>query len=353
MATITEKHERIDRITVKITYSIASIVLILLLVYGGYTLVKMYRYEETNDAQVEEYINPILSRTTGFVQEIKFRDHQRVHKGDTLFVIDKNETLMQLQEAEAILSSAKASLLVLESNAVTTTSSASVSEASIAASRAKLWQQEQEFNRYKKLLDEEAVTQQHFEAIKTSFEIAKSEYKAVQNTYKTARGRINDVDSQLAVAKANVQQREAIVENIKLNLTYAVITAPADGIMGDKTLQVGQLIQKGQTLGFIVDQDQGKWIVANFKETQIANMKEGQEVVIKVDAYSDETYHGKIQSLAPATGSRFSLLPPDNATGNFVKIIQRFPVRILLTDAVAKTNNLRAGMNAEVLIPKL
>lgn len=353
MATITEKHERIDRITVKITYSIASIVLILLLVYGGYTLVKMYRYEETNDAQVEEYINPILSRTTGFVQEIKFRDHQRVHKGDTLFVIDKNETLMQLQEAEAILSSAKASLLVLESNAVTTTSSASVSEASIAASRAKLWQQEQEFNRYKKLLDEEAVTPQHFEAIKTSFEIAKSEYKAVQNTYLTAKGRINDVDSQLAVAKANVQQREAIVANIKLNLTYAIITAPADGIMGDKTLQVGQLIQKGQTLGFIVDQDQGKWIVANFKETQIANMKEGQEVEIKVDAYSDETYHGKIQSLAPATGSRFSLLPPDNATGNFVKIIQRFPVRILLTDAVSKTNNLRAGMNAEVLIPKL
>ena len=353
MATITEKHERIDRITVKVTYSIATIVLILLLIYGFYTLVKMYRYEKTNDAQVEEYINPILSRTTGFVQEIKFRDHQKVHKGDTLFVIDKNETLMQLQEAEAILSSAKASLLVLESNAVTTTSSASVSEASIAASRAKLWQQEQEFNRYKKLLDEEAVTQQHFEAIKTSFEIAKSEYNAVQNTYKTAKGRINDVDSQLAVAKANVQQREAIVENIKLNLTYAVITAPADGIMGDKTLQVGQLIQKGQTLGFIVDQDQGKWIVANFKETQIANMKEGQEVVIKVDAYSDETYHGKIQSLAPATGSRFSLLPPDNATGNFVKIIQRFPVRILLTDAVAKTNNLRAGMNAEVLIPKL
>lgn len=353
MATTTEKHERIDRITVKITYSIASIVLILLLVYGGYTLVKMYRYEETNDAQVEEYINPILSRTTGFVQEIKFRDHQRVHKGDTLFVIDKNESLMQLQEAEAALSSAKASLLVLESNAITTTSSASVSEASIAASKAKLWQQEQEFNRYKKLLDEEAVTQQHFEAIKTSFEIAKSEYKAVQNTYKTAKGRINDVDSQWAVAKANIQQREAIVENIKLNLTYAVITAPADGIMGDKTLQVGQLIQKGQTLGFIVDQDQGKWIVANFKETQIANMKEGQEVEIKVDAYSDETFHGKIQSLAPATGSRFSLLPPDNATGNFVKIIQRFPVRILLTDAVSKTNHLRAGMNAEVLIPKL
>jgi membrane fusion protein (multidrug efflux system) len=353
MATTTEKHERIDRIIVKITYSIASLVLVLLLVYGVYSLVKMYRYEETNDAQVEEYINPIVSRTTGYVQEVKFRDHQRVHKGDTLLVIDKNETMMELQEAEAALSSAKASLLVLESNAVTTASSASISEASIAASKAKLWQQEQEFSRYKKLLAEEAVTQQHFEAIKTSFEIAKSEYKAVQNSYKTAKGKINDVDSQLVVAQANVEQREAIVNHIKLNLTYAVITAPADGFMGDKTLQVGQLIQKGQTVGFIVDQDQGKWIVANFKETQIANMKEGQEVVIKVDAYSDETYHGKIQSLAPATGSRFSLLPPDNATGNFVKIIQRFPVRILLTDAVSKTNNLRAGMNAEVLIPKL
>ncbi|TDE01426.1 HlyD family secretion protein [Flavobacterium hiemivividum] len=353
MATTTEKHERIDRIIVKITYSIASIVLVLLVIYGLYALVKMYRYEETNDAQVEEYINPIISRTTGYVQEIKFRDHQRVYKGDTLLVIDKNETMMQLKEAEAELSSARASLVVLESNTVTTTSSASISEASIAASQAKLWQQEQEFSRYKKLLAEEAVTQQHFEAIKTSFEIAKSEYKAVLNSYKTAKGKINDVGSQLVVAKANVQQREAIVEHIKLNLTYAVITAPADGIMGDKTLQVGQLIQKGQTIGFIVDQDQGKWIVANFKETQIANLKEGQEVEIKVDAYSKETFHGKIQSLAPATGSRFSLLPPDNATGNFVKIIQRFPVRILLTDAVAKTNNLRAGMNAEVLIPKL
>lgn len=353
MATKTERHERIDRITVKITYSIAAVVLLLLLVYGAFTLVKMYRYEETNDAQVEEYINPILSRTTGFVQEIKFRDHQKVQKGDTLLVIDKNETLMQLQEAEATLSSAKASLLVLESNTVTTTSSASVSEASIAGAKAKLWQQEQEYNRYKKLLAEEAVTPQHFEAIKTSFDIAKAEYKAVQNSYKTAKGKINDADSQLAVAKATVQQREAIVANIKLNLTYAVITAPSDGIMGDKTLQVGQLIQKGQTLGFIVDQDQGKWIVANFKETQIANMKEGQEVEINVDAYSNETFHGRIQSLAPATGSRFSLLPPDNATGNFVKIIQRFPVRILLTDAVAKTKNLRAGMNAEVLVPKL
>ncbi|WP_413998793.1 HlyD family secretion protein [Flavobacterium sp. W1B] len=353
MATVTEKHERIDRITVKITYSIAFLVLIVLLVYGVYALIRMYRYEETNDAQVEEYINPILSRTTGFVQEIKFRDHQRVHKGDTLMVIDKNETLMQLQEAQAALSAAKATLLVLESNTVTTTSSASVSEASIAASKAKLWQQEQEFNRYKKLLAEEAVTQQHFEAIKTSFEIAKADYKAIQNTYKTAKGKINDVDSQLAVARATVQQREAIVDNIKLNLTYAVITAPADGIMGDKTLQVGQLIQKGQTLGFIVDQDQGKWIVANFKETQIANMKEGQEVEIKVDAYSKEIFHGKIQSLAPATGSRFSLLPPDNATGNFVKIVQRFPVRILLTDASEKIKNLKAGMNAEVLIPKL
>lgn len=353
MATVTEKHERIDRITVKITYSIAFIVLLILFVYGIYALIRMYRYEETNDAQVEEYINPILSRTTGFVQEIKYRDHQKVQKGDTLMVIDRNETLMQLQEAQAALNATKASLLVLESNFVTTTNGASVSEASIAASRAKLWQQEQEFNRYKKLLAEEAVTQQHFEAVKTSFEIAKSEYKAMQNTYKTAKGKINDVDSQLAVARANVQQREAIVDNIKLNLTYAVITAPSDGIMGDKTLQVGQLIQKGQTLGFIVDQDQGKWIVANFKETQIANMQEGQEVEIKVDAYSNEIFHGKIQSLAPATGSRFSLLPPDNATGNFVKIVQRFPVRILLTDAAEKIKMLRAGMNAEVSISKL
>jgi membrane fusion protein (multidrug efflux system) len=353
MATNTEKHARIDRITVKITYGIAAIVLVSLLIYGAITLYKMYQYEETNDAQVEEYINPILSRTTGFVQEIKFKDHQRVHKGDTLLIIDNNESLMQLQEAKALLSAAKASLLVLQSNTITSVNSASISQANIAGAEARLWQQQQEFNRYEKLLKEEAVTPQHFEAIKTNLDIAKADYQALQNSYKTAKGKINDVDSQLAVAKATVQQREAMVATIELNLTYATITAPADGIMGEKTLQVGQLVQKGQTLGFIVDQDQGKWIVANFKETQIASMQEGQEVEITVDAYDNQIFHGKIQSLAPATGSRFSLLPPDNATGNFVKIIQRFPVRILLTDGESKTKKLRAGMNAEVLVSKI
>jgi membrane fusion protein (multidrug efflux system) len=353
MATNTEKHARIDRITVKITYAIAAIVLVSLLIYGAITLYKMYQYEETNDAQVEEYINPILSRTTGFVQEIKFKDHQRVHKGDTLLIIDNNESLMQLQEAKALLSAAQASLLVLQSNTITSVNSASISQANIAGAKARLWQQQQEFNRYEKLLKEEAVTPQHFEAIKTNLDIAKADYQALQNSYKTAKGKINDVDSQLAVAKATVQQREAMVATIELNLTYATITAPADGIMGEKTLQVGQLIQKGQTLGFIVDQDQGKWIVANFKETQIASMQEGQEVEITVDAYDNQIFHGKIQSLAPATGSRFSLLPPDNATGNFVKIIQRFPVRILLTDGESKTKKLRAGMNAEVLVSKI
>ncbi|EIA09816.1 HlyD family secretion protein [Flavobacterium frigoris] len=353
MATITEKHERIDRITVKITYGIAFLILMILIVYGAYALVKMYRYEETNDAQVEEYINPILSRSTGFVQEIRFTDHQKVQKGDTLVVIDRNETLLQLQEAEATLRAANASLKVVESSSITTINSASVSEAGIASSKAKLWQQEQDYNRYKKLLAEEAVTQQHFESVKTSFEIAKSEYKVIQNTYKTAKGKINDADTQIAVALANVKQKEAVVDNIKLNLTYSVIKAPSDGIMGDKTLQVGQLIQKGQILGFIVDQDQGKWIVANFKETQVANMEEGQGVEISVDAYPNEVFEGKIQSLAPATGSRFSLLPPDNATGNFVKIVQRFPVRILLIDAPEKTKKLHAGMNANVTVAKL
>lgn len=353
MGKITEKHERIDRITVKVTYIIALIILIVLLGYGAFTFFHMFKYEDTNDAQVEEYINPILSRTTGFVKEIKYTDHQKVQKGDTLMILDKNETLMQLDEAKAALNAAKSELIVIESNRTTTTDNASVSKANIEAAKAKLWQQEQEFNRYKKLFQEEAVSQQNFEAVKTRLEVAQSEYQAIQNMHKTAQGKIHDVDSQLAVARANIQQKEAMIENIKLSLTYAVITAPSDGIMGSKTLQLGQLVQKGQTIAFIVDQDQGKWIIANFKETQISNMKEGQEVAITVDAYSNHTFHGKIESLAPATGSRFSLLPPDNATGNFVKIIQRFPVRILLTDSPEILKKLRAGMNAEVSILKL
>ena len=201
-------------------------------------------------------------------------------------------------------------------------------------------------------MENEAVTQQRFEDIKTKLKVAEANFESMKQTYQTSLSQTKDVKAQIEVAKATILEKKAALDKIELDLKYAVLTAPTDGYMGKKNLQIGQLVQKGQTIGFIVDENQGKWIVANFEETQISTMHEGQEAEITVDAFSGKTFHGKIESFSPATGSQFSLLPPDNATGNFVKITQRFPVRIQFTDDISSLENLRAGMNAEVSIPK-
>lgn len=347
-----KNYEKIDHTAVKITYGVALSILVVLLIWGVFSMVNFWRYEETNDAQVKEYINPILSRVSGYIQDIRFMDHQQIHKGDTLIVLDKDEANVKLQEARATLASSEAKLKVLQSNVNTSWSSASISHAKIRAAKAQLWQQQNEFERYQKLFEGEAVTQQQFEVIKTRLEVAESNYEAVKNSFSASQGKTNDVNAQATVAKADIEQKKASLERAKLDIKYATITAPSDGYMGTKSLQQGQYIQKGQVVGFMVDKNQGKWIVANFEETQIAKMQKGKDAIITIDAFPGISFHGKIESLSPATGSQFSLLPTDNATGNFVKITQRFPVRIQFTDDNPSLEKLRAGMNAEVSIPK-
>nr|WP_319400530.1 HlyD family secretion protein [uncultured Carboxylicivirga sp.] len=347
------KYHRLDNIAVRITYFVALSILAALIIWGVFRLIDFMRFESTNDAQVKEYINPILSRATGYVQEIRFKDHQKVQKGDTLMILDKQETSVRLAEAQAALVSAHAQLKVLENNFNSATGNVSINKARISAEEAELWKQQQEYDRYEKLYKAEAVTQQQFENIKTKLDVAKSNYEAVKKSFEVSNSKKEEVKTQIDVAKATIKQREAVLQKVQLDLVYAVITAPSDGYLGKKTIQKGQYIQKGQTIGFIVDMEQGKWIEANFEETQIADMKEGQEAEISIDAYPGEVFHGKIESLSPATGSQFSLLPPDNATGNFVKITQRFTVRIAFTDDLNNLKKLKAGMNAEVSVPKL
>ncbi len=347
------KYQKIDHIAVKVTYAVALVILGVLVIWGIHSFIHFWNYEETNDAQVREYINPILSRSSGYVQQIRYTDHQQVKKGDTLVVLDQEEAMVHLQEAEAALCAAQAQLEVLQSNVNTANGSEQVDYAKIKAAKARLWQQQQEFERYEKLVAEEAVTQQRFEEVKTRLEVAKAEFKAIENGYSVSQNRTFDVQSQIAVAKANIEQKQAAVNRVKLDLKYAVIVAPANGFMGIKKVQQGQYIQRGQTIGFMVDKDQGKWIEANFEETQIASMQIGRNVIITVDAYPDQEYHGTIVSFSPATGSQFSLFPQDNATGNFVKVTQRFPVRINFTDPNESLEVLHTGMNAEVSVAKM
>lgn len=345
-------YAKTDKLITAITGWIAGIILVVLAIWGIITLFELRRYEETNDAQVEEYINPITSRVTGYISKINYEENQDVKKGDTLLVIDDSEYILQEQEANAALMNARAQIQVLESNVVTSSKTAEGTQAQIAAAKAKLWKQQQEYDRYKKLYDAESATKQQLENVETALNVAKADYESIVNNYDAAVSKTNDIRSQKAVLLAEIQRREALLGRNKLDVSYTVVRAPYDGKMGRRTIQEGQLVQAGQTLAFIVNQATGKWIIANFKETQVSKMHIGQAADIEIDAFPGKTFNGTIESLSPATGSRFSLLPPDNSSGNFVKIVQRIPVRIKLTNASSETALLRAGMNATVLISK-
>lgn len=349
---ISSKHARTDRMITRVTAWVAFAVVLVLGGWGAATLWHLWHFEETNDAQIEEYINPVTSRITGYVREVRYEDDQVVKKGDTLVVIDDDEYRVRKAEAEAALAAARAQLSVLGSNEVTSERGARTDGSRIAAAEARFWKQQQEFDRYQKLYESESVTKQQFENIKMALDVAKAELEAVRNGHQAAEAKTNDVIAEKEVARAEIKRREAVLSEISLKISYAVITAPYDGKMGKKTIQKGQLIQAGQTIAFLVDGEEGKWVIANYKETQIRHMHPGQVVDVSADAFPDEHFKGKIVSLSAATGSRFSLLPPDNATGNFVKIIQRVPVRIKLDDTDPKTQVLRAGMNAVVSVPK-
>lgn len=341
-----------DRLISRITTIIAIIVVIFLLIWGIKTLFKHWRYEETNDAQVDEYINPVVAKVTGYIQEIRYEENQEVKKGDTLVIIDNSEYAAQQQEAEASLLNAKAQVDILKTNVNTVSQSSKVNQSQIAAAKAKLVHQEQEYDRYKKLYDVESATKQQLERVEAALAVARSEYETTLDAYQTSLAKINDTRVQQEALLAEIKRREAVVTKNDLNVSYTIITAPYNGKMGRRTVQRGQLIQAGQVIAYIVDWESGKWVVANFKETQIRHMTIGETAHITIDAFPGQTFSGKIESLAGATGSRFSLLPPDNATGNFVKIAQRIPVRIRLNGKPEELKALAAGMNANVSVSK-
>jgi membrane fusion protein (multidrug efflux system) len=348
----TKKQSRSDLIISRITTIIAIIVLMVLIFWAVKTLLGYMRYEETNDAQVDEYINPVTARVNGYIKEVKFEENQEVKKGDTLVLIEDDDYTVEQDEANASLMNARAQVNVQQSNVKTAQSLASVFKAKIAAAKAKLRKAQADYDRYKKLFEVESATRQQLETIESLLQVAQAEYLAAKEDYVAAVSKTNDIKAQSEVLKSEIARRGAVVEKNKLNTSYTVIRAPYDGKMGRRTIQEGQLVQTGQTIAYLVDKSAGKWVVANFKETQIASMQVGEQVSIYVDAFPNQKFVGKIESLSGATGSRFSLLPPDNSTGNFVKIAQRIPVRIRLDEKNKDIDLLTAGMSVTVKAKK-
>jgi membrane fusion protein (multidrug efflux system) len=219
----------------------------------------------------------------------------------------------------------------------------------VAAAHTRQEQTAADVERYKALWDKEEVSQQQYDAARASADASRASTDASRATVESAAAQVEAAVRQIAAAQAKVAQHQAALQAAMLQLSYATITAPASGVVSKKDIEVGQMVQAGQPLLAIV-QGHDSWVVANFKETQLAGMRPGQPVEVEVDAYPGVTFHGRVESLSAATGAKFSLLPPDNATGNFTKVVQRVPVKIVFTDPPNPQRPLRVGMNVSVVV---
>lgn len=328
--------------------SIVVVCLLICLIWVSAKFIHLGSVEFTDNAQVKQHIVPANSRVQGFVKEIRFNEFQQVHKGDTLVVIDDAEFRYRLAQAEADYQGALTGKSAMHNAISTTTNNIAVTESSIEEARIVMENARKNYERFANLLQQESVTRQQYDNMKATYEAAKARYEMLSREKHTTALAVQEQNTRLGQNDASIKLAEAALELARLNLSYTVITAPCDGVTGRKEIQVGQLIQPGQTMVNIVDSED-KWVVANYKETQTADIRQGQEVEIRVDAVPGVVFSGVVTSMSHATGAAFSLLPQDNSSGNFVKIEQRIPVRIDFTadNDSADLARVSAGMNAE------
>lgn len=337
-------------ITRKVKKLIYNIVIVCLLAAGLIYVCSRFFHpgvEYTDNAQVKQHITPVNTRVQGFIQRICFDEYKPVHKGDTLVIIEDTEFRLRLAQAEADLANALAGQEATTAGIATTQNNLSVNDAGIAEVRVQLENARRELERYKRLLAEDAVTRQQYDNILTAYEATKARYEQVSRVKHSTSLTKNEQTHRLGQNEAAVRLAQAAVELARLNLSYTVITATCDGVTGRKDIHEGQLVQPGQTMVDIVD-GTDLWVIANYRETQLPNIHEGDRVTLTADAVPGVTYTGTVESISDATGAAFSLIPQDNATGNFVKVEQRVPVRISLAgNAPEQLKLLRAGFNVE------
>ena len=345
---------------------IFPIILALVVIGGGWFGFTKWNYskhhEETDDAQVEANISPVIPRIAGYIKAVHISDNQQVKKGDTLLVLDDRDLRIRLDQAEAALATAQTNLGVARAtssaagtNIATSRAGISTVDAQIEESKINVWRTSQDLTRYENLIKDHSITQQQYEqalaqkqTAERQLQVLEAQKRQVAAQSSGVVSQTNATSQQISVANAVIKQRQADVEDAKLNLSYTVLTAPVDGLVSKVNVQPGQYLQAGQSL-FSIVLNQSVWVVANFKETQLSKMKLGQKVMIKVDAFPGHAFEAKLTSFSPATGARFALLPADNASGNFVKVVQRLPVKIEFNESSDPlVKNLRPGMNVDV-----
>jgi membrane fusion protein, multidrug efflux system len=374
-------------------FRIAIIIgVVVLLLVGFFVYRYVSSYESTDDAQVDGHINSVSARITGHVIKLNVQDNQYVQAGTVLVEIDPTDYQVAYERAKADFEDAQAAAAAAGVNvpitSVSTTSQVSSSEADVASARAGIAAARQQFaaakaqldqaeannvkaqndlGRYKQLVDKQEISEQQYDQAVAAARADEAAVQAAHSLADAAQAQVTEAQGKLAQAEANWRnaqtapkqmqvirsraasaealalQKKADLDQARLNLEYTKVVAPVTGEVSDRTVEVGQNVAPGQELMKVIPLND-VWITANFKETQLRDMKVGQPVTVEVDA-NGRKYHGKVDSIAGASGARFSLLPPENATGNYVKVVQRIPVKLVLDRGENKDQSLRPGMS--------
>lgn len=333
---------------------VIPIILGILILIGAFFGITEYNYYskhvDTDDAQIDGDISPVIARVSGYVKDINFEENTKVNQDQVLVTLDDSDYKIKLEQAQAGQVGANAGVGVSQAQIIATSANTATAKANIEAARVKLDLAKKDYDRYENLVKDGSITRQAFDQAKAQKETAQATYDAAVDQYHAAVKQVGTTQSQLSVSNSGVTQRQADVDFAKLQLSYTQIKAPSTGIVSKKNLQKGQLVQAGQSLFSIVNEN-SIYVTANFKETQLEKIHAGQKVKIDVDAYPDQDIEGEVYNFSPITGAKGSLLPPDNATGNFVKVIQRVPVKIKIVNKdKAVLEKLRPGMSVKVSV---
>ena len=334
---------------------IAAVVVLGLGVWGVRRYLFSRTHESSDNAQVDGHITVIAPKVQAFIARVLVDDNQHVKVGDTLVVLDDRDLKVRLQQALADLANAEAAgggrrqggqagaeLAVGQAQAAG-------ARASVASAEAALRKASADLERYRGLAAQKIVAAQQMDAAQAAYDAATANLDAVKKQAAAAGSQVSAFGAAITGASARLASARANVDNARLQLSYAYISAPVAGVVARRSGESGSLVQVGQSLMSIVP-DTEVWVTANLKETQLANLQVGDKAEFTVDAYPGHTFHAHITSLSPATGARFALLPPDNATGNFTKVVQRVPVRLDVDDPRDPKTPLRPGMSVDVTI---
>ncbi len=332
-----------------IIYTILLAALVLGAIYGYRFYTFSVTHVETDNAQIDGHIDPVLPRVSGYVTEVAVNDNDMVTQGEPIIQIDPRELQIKLGNSEAALRTAEVGLETARAAANNAEATLAVARANVKTAQVANEKTANDLARDRNLLAGGAITRQQFDATKAANDATAAQLETAQRQVQVAQAQVQVAQSQIQSAQSLVAQRQNDIDYAKLQLSYTRIVAPATGRVSKKNVEVGQLVQSGQPL-LAITEDSTVWVTANFKETDMQEIKIGAPVEIEVDGYPDTHFPGKVESIAGATGAKFSLLPPDNATGNFVKVTQRVPVKIALTGTPSGQYALRPGMSANVII---